>query len=183
MNTNYLNILLIYLLVPNVLARGPHHPRGAKVVKRHVHYTPGKKIEKLTQDLELLQDKEHLKEHLEEEAPKIDLSKLTEAEIELYYFLLHDSDKNSKLDGLELLNAVLHTTHDDDYEESIEEDNNGNSKSENSEDAFSNFVGLVDQVLKEDDRNQDGYLDYAEYVEGRKKADQGLDERPNLKIT
>lgn len=44
----------------HVLARGPHHPRGASVSKHHVHYRPtrGENSEKLTSDMELLHDTE-----------------------------------------------------------------------------------------------------------------------------
>lgn len=42
-----------------------------------------------------------------------DLSKMTDEELEIYYFQVHDTDKNSKLDGLEMLQAIFHTTHDD----------------------------------------------------------------------
>ncbi|XP_076252602.1 multiple coagulation factor deficiency protein 2 homolog [Rhynchophorus ferrugineus] len=146
-------------------ARGPHHPRG-EVVRRHTHYKPGKKAEKMTQDDQLLHDKDHLQEHLDEVAPKVDLSKMTEDELEVYYFLLHDSDKNSKLDGLELLNAILHTTHD---ETSAAGQHNNIATSTNSED-FDNFVDLVDQVLRDEDKNHDGYLDYSEYVDSRKRS-------------
>lgn len=42
--------------------RGPHHPRGGKVIKHHVHYKParGDTVEKLTQDEQLLHDKAHI---------------------------------------------------------------------------------------------------------------------------
>lgn len=56
-------IILLGLLFTSILvsARGPHHPRGAKVVKRHVHYTPQREVkEKITEDEQLLHDKEHL---------------------------------------------------------------------------------------------------------------------------
>lgn len=47
------------LLIPSAYSRGPHHPRGAKIVKRHVHTKPSKDI-KLTEDTELLHDKVHI---------------------------------------------------------------------------------------------------------------------------
>ncbi|KAL1506034.1 hypothetical protein ABEB36_005469 [Hypothenemus hampei] len=164
MNLNCLTVFFTFL--PLVFARGPHHPRGATVVKRHTHYAPSKG-KTITQDDQLLHDKHHIQEHLDEVAPKVNLSKMTDEELELYYFLLHDSDKNSKLDGLELLNAILHTRHQEEDEENQEEKNEINASLE----GFNNFVELVDQVLRDDDRNQDGYLDYNEYVEGRKRAE------------
>ncbi|CAH1124231.1 unnamed protein product [Ceutorhynchus assimilis] len=184
-----LSLTLFQMLVTITFARGPHHPRGEPLVKRHTHYTPGKNAEKITQDFELLHDKEHIEEHLKEVAPKIDLSKMTDAEIELFYFLLHDTDKNSKLDGLELLNAILHTTHDNSGHQHIYnrtfDDENGNDidNPEMSEGSFEHFVDLVDQVLKEDDKNQDGYLDYTEYVDGKKTADRLADKLPSVELT
>lgn len=47
------------LLISPAYSRGPHHPRGAKIVKRHVHTRPSKDI-KLTEDIELLHDREHI---------------------------------------------------------------------------------------------------------------------------
>ncbi|KAI4463615.1 multiple coagulation factor deficiency protein 2 neural stem cell derived neuronal survival protein [Holotrichia oblita] len=101
-------------------SRGPHHPRGGVIVKHHVHYKPsrGGVEEKLTQNEELLHDKAHIQEHLEEVIEQPDLSKLTDEELEFYYFQLHDTDNNSKLDGLEILQAILHTTHSN-YNEEI----------------------------------------------------------------
>lgn len=52
--------------------------------------------------------------------PVVDMSKMTDAEIELYYFLLHDTDKNSKLDGLELLHAIFHSTEEGGHEHNHE---------------------------------------------------------------
>lgn len=53
-------IFLSYLIALSY-ARGPHHPRGEKVVKRHVHYKPTKEAsQKLTEDVQLLHDKEHI---------------------------------------------------------------------------------------------------------------------------
>lgn len=70
---------------------------------------------------------------MEEIIPKVDVSKMTPDELELYYFLVHDTDKNSKLDGLELLNSIIHTTHDEDHED--EEQDSLDEK------VFNHFVG------------------------------------------
>ncbi|XP_066259867.1 multiple coagulation factor deficiency protein 2 homolog [Euwallacea similis] len=183
LNMNYIGLILTLLLylMPKSWARGPHHPRGSSITKRHVHYTPERNSEKITQDTKLLQDKQHIQEHLEEMLPKVDLSKKTEAELELYYFLLHDTDKNSKLDGLELLNAILHTTHEEDHDSNdISAMPRSDEEDSVDEKTFNRFVDLVDQVLKEDDKNQDGYLDYAEYVEGRKKTERAAERQSTV---
>ncbi|CAH1371236.1 hypothetical protein MTP99_012723 [Tenebrio molitor] len=157
---------LLMVLAYVTEGRGPHHPRGEPVVK-HVHYRPTKTSpEKLTQDAQLLHDKEHLQEHLEEVINEPDLSKMTDEELEFYYFQVHDTDKNSKLDGLEILHAIFHTIHDDEKNEENGEDTNVDSKEED----FEYYVELIDRVLLEDDLDKDGYLSYPEYASGRKKA-------------
>lgn len=60
MNSSNILSLILTILVPSSISRGPHHPQGSHVVKRHTHYTPLKTDEKLTQDRELLQDKQHI---------------------------------------------------------------------------------------------------------------------------
>ncbi|KAF5308916.1 hypothetical protein FQR65_LT00616 [Abscondita terminalis] len=143
------------------MCRGPHHPRGETIVKHHVHYTPSRyKSEKLTQDEELLHDQSHLEEHLPE---VIDLSKMSDEELEFYYFQVHDSDKNSKLDGLEILQAIHHTSHN------VE---NSRGDIEDKDNDFQYYVELIDRVLIEDDTDNDGFLSYPEYVAGRQKDDQ-----------
>ncbi|CAH1159497.1 unnamed protein product [Phaedon cochleariae] len=157
---------LISLCLIFVESRGPHHPRGDKIVKRHVHYKPIKDAsEKLTEDVQLLHDQEHLQEHLDEIIPEPDFSKMSDEELEFYYFQVHDSDKNSKLDGLEILQAISHT---DEHGDSYEEDGENDMSSTTEKSDLEYYVELIDQVLREDDIDDDGYLSYAEYVARRR---------------
>lgn len=60
-------VLLSLVMVVGAFGRGPHHPRGEPIVKRHVHYAPSKdNQQKITQDAELLHDKEHIQAILQE---------------------------------------------------------------------------------------------------------------------
>lgn len=43
-------------------------------------------------------------------------------------------------------------------------------------------VGLIDKVLEEDDLNNDGYLEYVEYVLGRQRDHVAQEKRNKLKI-
>nr|XP_023029869.1 multiple coagulation factor deficiency protein 2 homolog isoform X1 [Leptinotarsa decemlineata]XP_023029876.1 multiple coagulation factor deficiency protein 2 homolog isoform X1 [Leptinotarsa decemlineata] len=172
---NYLPILLVF-----TEARGPHHPRGEKIVKRHVHYKPSKETnEKLTEDVQLLHDKEHLQEHLEDVIPDPDFSKMTDEELEFYYFQVHDTDKNSKLDGLEILQAIIHTDEHNDAE-----GNDGNHVSSTQSSDLSYYIELIDQVLEEDDADHDGYLSYSEYVARRRNQYKNIEvaRSPGVKI-
>ncbi|KAK9717579.1 EF-hand domain pair [Popillia japonica] len=127
--------------------------------------------EKLTQNEELLHDKAHIQEHLEEVIDQPDLSKLSDEELEFYYFQLHDTDNNSKLDGLEILQAILHTTHSNNYHEDDSEtvDNEIESVKDENDD-LDYYIELIDRVLAEDDKDQDGYLNYPEFVAGGRKT-------------
>ncbi|RZF35591.1 hypothetical protein LSTR_LSTR005119 [Laodelphax striatellus] len=172
----FLTVLTVFAIV--IAMRGPHHPRG------HYHSQPvaGRK---LTQDTEVLQDVQHIKEDLQNIVPEVDTSKMTPEELEFHYFKLHDFDNNTKLDGLEILHAIHHSTHHDhDSEESQQQQQQRQGKEQkpsdlknrvapdkyqSSPDDMTYFTELIDQVLAEDDLDNDGYLSYVEYVVGRKK--------------
>lgn len=44
------------------------------------------------------------------------------------------------------------------------------------------ILGLIDKVLEEDDLNNDGYLEYVEYVLGRQRDHMAQETRDKLKI-
>lgn len=53
-------LAVLSIVSAGVNSRGPHHPRGESIIKHHVHYRPtkGEHNDKLTQDDQLLHDKE-----------------------------------------------------------------------------------------------------------------------------
>ncbi|XP_044729157.1 multiple coagulation factor deficiency protein 2 homolog [Chrysoperla carnea] len=171
-------VLLYFIclnLLPIVKCRGPHHPRGQKIVHQHTHYRPrrdsgdasteNENPPKITQDEQLLHDKEHIREDLEEANNNhIDLESMTDEELEFHYFQLHDFDNNTKLDGLEILQAIQHTAHA--HDENTEDNTDVENSNEND---LNYFIELIDRVLAEDDMDHDGYLSYPEYVIGRMK--------------
>ena len=88
-----------------------------------------------------MEDKEHLKEDLEERFTKEAVENMTDEEKDYHYFRLHDFDKNDMLDGLEVLKAVNHV---------IEEDGSGQEPNENAEELkvkqFDLLVEMIDKV-------------------------------------
>ncbi|RWS08361.1 Multiple coagulation factor deficiency protein 2-like protein [Dinothrombium tinctorium] len=64
----------------------------------------------------------------------------------------HDFDKNGKLDGLEMLVAMHH---------------HNEKQNVNKQDSFQHDITLIDNVLHEDDVNNDGYLDYIEFISAK----------------
>lgn len=65
---------------------------------------------------------------------------MTDDELEFYFFQVHDTDKNLKLDGLEILQALLDTNeHDDDNQEYVEDE----EKTENSLMTLDSYIGKI----------------------------------------
>ncbi|XP_072936346.1 multiple coagulation factor deficiency protein 2 homolog [Epargyreus clarus] len=156
----YLVLMLnVYMAVG--MRRGPHHPHGESPVDhKHHHYKP-RHSKSMMGDTGLLHDAKHIEEDavvLTAEA----LKKMTPEELEFHYFSAHDFDKNSKLDGLELLKAVYHTIEheapDPDADSSIEPQALSD---------MDTFIALVDRTLASDDTDNDGYVSYAEYRAAR----------------
>ncbi|KAI9533805.1 Multiple coagulation factor deficiency protein 2 [Dissostichus eleginoides] len=101
-------------------------------------------------DRNMVQDKDHIMEHLEGviDKPETDM---TPQELQLHYFKMHDYDGNNLLDGLELATAISHVHR---------EERGEHSQPMKEED----LIVLIDDVLKDDDKNNDGYIDYAEFA-------------------
>ncbi|ESO09413.1 hypothetical protein HELRODRAFT_190486 [Helobdella robusta] len=125
--------------------------------------------------------KEHITEHLEEEA-HMNFTDMTADELEFYYFKLHDLDNNTKLDGLEIYKALVHSIPEADFEKysreylkklkttkNLSDEQLVEAKSDMKTKYYSN---IVDNILDTDDVNFDGYITYPEFVTGRKAYEQ-----------
>ncbi|XP_053292312.1 multiple coagulation factor deficiency protein 2 [Pleuronectes platessa] len=101
-------------------------------------------------DRNMVQDKDHIMEHLEGVIDKPEKD-MTPQELQLHYFKMHDYDGNNLLDGLELATAITHVHREERGEDSqpMKEDD---------------LITLIDDVLRDDDKNNDGYIDYAEFA-------------------
>ncbi|XP_026134919.1 multiple coagulation factor deficiency protein 2 [Carassius auratus] len=101
-------------------------------------------------DRNMVQDKDHIMEHLEGviEQPETDM---TPQELQLHYFKMHDYDGNNLLDGLEIATAITH----------VHKEEGGDSSQPMREE---DLITLIDDVLRDDDKNNDGYIDYAEFA-------------------
>ncbi|XP_078593693.1 uncharacterized protein LOC144871752 [Branchiostoma floridae x Branchiostoma japonicum] len=98
-----------------------------------------------------VQDIEHMKEHLDPLVGK-SMAEMSEEELQFHYFTQHDYDKNNRLDGIELVAAMTHF-HDEDHSKS--HDNIQLTEEE--------ITATIDQILRDDDKNRDGFIDYAEF--------------------
>ncbi|XP_032881434.1 multiple coagulation factor deficiency protein 2 [Amblyraja radiata] len=119
-----------------------HPPHDSEITEGH---RPNIRLDK-----NLVQDKDHIMEHLDGVIDKPE-SEMTPQELQLHYFKMHDYDGNNLLDGLELISAITHVH---------KEENGGQGQPMNEEE----IVSLIDDVLRDDDKNNDGYIDYAEFA-------------------
>ncbi|XP_051472012.1 multiple coagulation factor deficiency protein 2 isoform X2 [Apus apus] len=101
-------------------------------------------------DKNLVQDKDHIMEHLEGVIEKPE-SEMSPQELQLHYFKMHDYDGNNLLDGLELATAISHVHKEEggEHPQAMKEEE---------------LISLIDDVLRDDDKNNDGYIDYAEFA-------------------
>lgn len=75
---------------------------------------------------------------------------------------MHDADNNNKLDGCELIKSLIHW-HEQGSSESGAQGENKLFKDEE-------LVQLIDPILSMDDSNNDGYIDYPEFIRAQQNA-------------
>ncbi|XP_023134136.1 multiple coagulation factor deficiency protein 2 [Amphiprion ocellaris] len=124
-----------------------HHPQQQQpppVIGGAAHVSGHGRLDK-----NMVQDKDHIMEHLEGVIDKPE-NDMTPQELQLHYFKMHDYDGNNLLDGLELATAITH----------VHKEERGESQPLKEED----LIALIDDVLRDDDKNNDGYIDYAEFA-------------------
>ncbi|XP_076336329.1 multiple coagulation factor deficiency protein 2 homolog [Tachypleus tridentatus] len=98
---------------------------------------------------------------------------LTNSEIGVYFFQLHDLDKDNRLDGLEILAAINHVA-DNVYDPSDDENEASHPATyfvqQKWNTKFANDAVVIDKILQENDLNKDGFLIYSEYALARQRT-------------
>eukprot|EP00096_Caligus_rogercresseyi_P004687 TRINITY_DN190_c0_g1_i4.p1 TRINITY_DN190_c0_g1~~TRINITY_DN190_c0_g1_i4.p1 ORF type:complete len:269 (+),score=107.47 TRINITY_DN190_c0_g1_i4:92-898(+) len=111
---------------------------------------------------EIKNEKDHMKEHMD---VPIDTSNMSEQELQFHYFKMHDSDGNNKLDGCELVKSLIHW-----HDEANHDHNSGQAVPEAKIFKDDELLNMIDPILSTDDKNQDGYIDYPEFVLAQQAA-------------
>ncbi|XP_026858327.2 multiple coagulation factor deficiency protein 2 [Electrophorus electricus] len=138
-------LLLLFSCMLCVRSHTSHHGQAAGSHQEGNAYPSITRLDK-----NMVQDKDHIMEHLDGVIDKPE-SDMTPQELQLHYFKMHDYDGNNLLDGLELATAIAHVH---------KEERDGKNQPMKEEE----LIHLIDEVLRDDDRNDDGYIDYAEFA-------------------
>ncbi|XP_015671891.1 multiple coagulation factor deficiency protein 2 isoform X1 [Protobothrops mucrosquamatus] len=132
-----IDFLCCIILATSIISLAEDHVDGSHQPSMHL-------------DKNMVQDKDHIMEHLDGVVDKPE-AEMSPQELQLHYFKMHDYDGNNLLDGLELATAISHVHRQGDGEpvQTIKEEE---------------LITLIDGVLHDDDKNNDGYIDYAEFA-------------------
>ncbi|KAI6190581.1 Multiple coagulation factor deficiency protein 2-like protein [Aphelenchoides bicaudatus] len=113
---------------------------------------------------ESAKDEGHIKEHLE---GKVDpTANMTPEQLQFHYFNMHDLDKNGRLDGIELIKAITHFHQENPTNQRAEPGLPPPLPSE------VELEQMIDSILREDDFNGDGFIDYGEFLRAQKQREE-----------
>ena len=104
----------------------------------------------------------HLKEHVKE--AYLDTKDLNDDQLLMQYFKKHDSDNNMKLDGLELLDAIIRMENGDHHHHEDE----SQDQAQDTDWDLDEIVRIVDEILENDDKDKDGYINWSEFMMGQR---------------
>merc|ERR1711953_896936 len=111
--------------------------------------------------VDIEQEREHIKDQVKE--AYLDTATMDDGQLLMQFFKKRDSDNNMKLDGLELLTALVE----------MEEDGNHHhgEHAENTEEFINreDYASIVDNILEDDDIDKDGYINWPEFKRRQKQ--------------
>lgn len=111
----------------------------------------------------------HIRHDLEGQINK-PKEQMTPEEQNFYYFKLHDTNNDNRLDGLEIVAAFDHV-HQEENTNSTATDHPPPPPPDRLADE--ELIRLVDDILKEEDMDRDGFISYDEFkraIEGNSHA-------------
>uniref|UniRef100_A0AC35G705 EF-hand domain-containing protein n=1 Tax=Panagrolaimus sp. PS1159 TaxID=55785 RepID=A0AC35G705_9BILA len=106
-------------------------------------------------------DDQHIKEHLE---GKVDqTASMTPEQLQFHYFNMHDLDRNGRLDGVELIKAITHF-----HQENPGPQHQNPPGQPPPLPSELELEQMIDSILREDDYNGDGFIDYGEFLRAQR---------------
>ncbi|XP_052273160.1 multiple coagulation factor deficiency protein 2 homolog [Dreissena polymorpha] len=124
-------------------------------------------------DPKFAQNEAHLKEHLKDEINM--KAKMSPEEMEFHYFRLHDTNNDTHLDGIEILQAMAHMIPVPELtlQEKLGKSNEAIEAmmDERRKGMMKYYEDIIDRVLRDDDIDKDGYLTYSEFARARRREE------------
>ncbi|XP_045164269.1 putative mediator of RNA polymerase II transcription subunit 26 [Mercenaria mercenaria] len=158
-------VLMLLVTISVTKGHGEHHHQAVPPEQRPTSFN----------DPKITQDEEHLREHLKDEINLQNKAKMSPEEMEFHYFRLHDTNNDTHLDGIEIMQAMAHMLPVPELELS---EKLGKSKEQQEEMMKERYQGMqkyyedmIDRVLYDDDVDKDGYLTYSEFARARRREE------------
>ncbi|CAH1232360.1 MCFD2 [Branchiostoma lanceolatum] len=148
------------------------------LLAHNVFGTDAEQNENRFRDPSMVQDKSHLKEHVQELTQE-QINQMSPEELEFHFFKSHDTDKNLKLDGLEIMAAIDHQhSHRQPAEQPAPEHETPEQtrarRYREHQERLNFLTGMVDKILEQDDTDDDGMMSYIEYVISRRRHEKDV---------
>ncbi|PIC26549.1 hypothetical protein B9Z55_019094 [Caenorhabditis nigoni] len=179
------NVLVLSCLILGAIAHQPQQFPGSNGQQsqqgqpEQAHHTqPGQQQQF---GGEQARDEHHIKEHLD---GKVDpTANMTPEQLQFHYFNMHDLDKNGKLDGVELIKAITHFHSENPGPQHTQNNANANHQPPPLPSEVE-LETMIDSILKDDDFNADGFIDYGEFLKAQKiREDQARAHQENMAKT
>ncbi|CAF0772952.1 unnamed protein product [Rotaria sordida] len=144
-------LIVLLVLIYRTDGHGQHGSTGNQPPNGQPHVV--RKME------EYVHDVEHIKHDLEGQINK-PKEEMTSEEQNFYYFKLHDTNNDNRLDGLEIVAAFDHAHHEENKNNT---DTTGQTPPHQERLPDEELIRIVDDILKDEDLNRDGYISYEEF--------------------
>lgn len=109
----------------------------------------------------MVEDTEHLKEDFDDLFTQKELDEMEVDMIAFTWYTAHNADEDDGLDGLELLKALMHTRNHDHNDGNVDD---GGYHATQEALVWDQTQGFVDSLLANYDTNENGLLEYGEFM-------------------
>ncbi|CAF0813782.1 unnamed protein product [Rotaria sp. Silwood1] len=156
-------LIVLFALIYRIDGHGEHGNVGSQPAGGQPPHV-ARKMEDYVHDVE------HIRHDLEGQINK-PKEEMTPEQQNFYYFKLHDSNNDNRLDGLEIVAAFDHAHQEENANNN--NDTTGQTPPHHERLPDDELIRIVDDILKEEDLDRDGYINYEEFkraIEGNSNA-------------
>ncbi|CAF1073717.1 unnamed protein product [Adineta steineri] len=148
----HIHLLFLLLSIYQIYGHGQHAPNSQPSTGEQPHIS--RKMEDHVHDIN------HMKHDLQGQINK-PVEQMSQEEQNFYYFKLHDINNDNRLDGLEVIASFDHEHEEENLQNATVDGHHNNTKNERIGDE--ELTNLIDDILKEEDLDRDGFISYEEF--------------------